>query len=101
MARHSQFNNIKHRKEAQDAVKGKVFTRHAKLIQVAVKEGGGIGDPTQNPTLRAAIENARKDNTPYANIERAIKKGTGEDKDSLQLQEVVYETIGPGDTALM
>ena len=86
---------------ANDAARGKVFTKHAKLITVAVREGGGSGDPDQNPSLRLAIDNAKKDNTPNANIERAIKKGTGEDKDSAQLYEVTYEAMGPGGTAFM
>lgn len=101
MSGHSKWHSIKHKKAANDAVKGKIFTKHAKLITVAVREGGGIGDPDKNPTLWLAIDNAKKDNTPNANIERAIKKGTGEDKDSVQLFEVVYEAIGPGGTAFM
>ena len=101
MAGHSKWANIKHKKAANDAKKGKVFTKHAKLIQIAVKEGGGSGDPTQNAALRLAIDNAKKDNTPNNNIERAIKKGTGEDKDAAQLFEVVYEAMAPGGTAVM
>lgn len=101
MSRHSKWNTIKHKKAAKDAVKGKVFTKYAKLITVAVREGGGSGDPDANPTLRLAIDNAKKDNMPSINIERAIKKGTGEDKDALQLHEVQYEAMGPGGTAFI
>jgi len=101
MSGHSKWHSIKHKKMANDAARGKVFTKHAKLITIAVREGGGSGDPDQNPSLRLAIENAKKDNTPNNNIERAIKKGTGEDKDAAQLYEVTYEAMGPGGTALM
>ncbi|MBT6068892.1 YebC/PmpR family DNA-binding transcriptional regulator [Candidatus Peregrinibacteria bacterium] len=101
MSGHSKWASIKHKKAATDAARGKIFTKHAKLITVAVKEGGGSGDPNTNSSLRLTIENAKKDNMPNNNIERAIKKGTGEDKDSVQLMEVVYEAIGPGGTALM
>ncbi len=101
MSGHSKWHSIKHKKAANDAARGKIFTKHAKLITIAVREGGGSGDPDKNPGLRLAIDNAKKDNTPNANIERAIKKGTGEDKDSVQLFEVVYEAVGPGGTAFM
>lgn len=101
MSGHSKWHSIKHKKAANDATRGKIFTKHAKLITVAVREGGGIGDPDKNPSLRLAIDNAKKDNTPNTNIERAIRKGTGEDKDDTQLYEVTYEAIGPGGTALM
>lgn len=99
MAGHSKWHNIKHRKAGVDAKRGKIFTRHAKLVQIAASEGGG--DPTMNPALRAAIDNARADNVPMDNIERAIKKGTGESKDSAKIEEVVYEGFGPGGVALL
>lgn len=98
MAGHSKWHNIKHRKAGVDAKRGKIFTRHAKLVQIAASEGGG--DPGMNPSLRAAIENARADNVPMDNIDRAIKKGTGESKDSAKIEEVFYEGFGPGGTAL-
>lgn len=101
MSGHSKWSTIKHKKAAKDSVKGKVFTKHAKLITVAVQDGGGVGDPSANPALRLAIDLAKKDNTPNTNIERAIKKGTGEDKDALQLYEVQYEAMGPGGTAFI
>ncbi|MBD3328154.1 YebC/PmpR family DNA-binding transcriptional regulator [Candidatus Peregrinibacteria bacterium] len=97
MAGHSKWHNIKHKKAAQDAKMGKIFTKHAKLIQIAASQGGG--DPTMNPALRAAVENAKADNVPTANIERAIKKGTGEGKDASQISEVLYEAFGPSGTA--
>ena len=75
MAGHSKWSNIKRRKFAQDAKRGKIFMRHARNIYVAAKEKGG--DPDMNPALRLAIEQARADNMPNDNIERAIKKATG------------------------
>lgn len=82
---------------AEDAKRGKIFTRHAKLVAIAARGGG---DPDMNPSLRMAIENARAENMPYDNIERAIKKGTGESKDAAQIEEVIYEGFGPGGVAL-
>lgn len=98
MSGHSKWHNIKHRKAGADAKRGKIFTRHAKLIQIAAASGGG--DPEMNPALRAAIDSARADNVPMDNIERAIKKGTGESKDAAQFEEVFYEGFGPGGVAL-
>lgn len=98
MSGHSKWHSIKHKKGAADAARGKVFTKHAKLITVAAREGG---DPDMNPALRSAIENARKDNMPNKNIERAIKKGTGEDKDGAQIEEFFYEGYGPEGIAMM
>ncbi|HDM08638.1 MAG TPA: YebC/PmpR family DNA-binding transcriptional regulator, partial [Candidatus Omnitrophica bacterium] len=76
MAGHSKWANIKYRKEAADAKKGKLFSKLAKEITVAAREGGG--DPEVNPRLRQAIEKAREANMPMDNVERAIKRGTGE-----------------------
>lgn len=98
MSGHSKWHNIKHRKAGVDAKRGKIFTRHAKLVQIAASEGGG--DPGMNASLRAAIENARADNVPMDNIDRAIKKGTGESKDNAQIEEVFYEGFAPGGTVL-
>ncbi|HAI98178.1 TPA: YebC/PmpR family DNA-binding transcriptional regulator [Candidatus Peribacteria bacterium] len=95
MSGHSKWANIRVRKTAEDARRGKVFTRHARLIEIAARGGG---DPTINNALRTAIENAREDNVPNANIERAVKKGSGELKGE-QMQEVVYECYGPGGVA--
>lgn len=98
MARHSHFANIKRWKDKVDAQRGKVFTVHARLIAVAAKNGG---DPSMNPTLRAAIDRAKAANVPNTNIERAIKKGTGEDKEGSVFEEVTYEAIGPGGSAFL
>lgn len=97
MSGHSKWSKIKRAKGATDAKRGKIFTRHAKLIQVAARGGG---DPSMNPMLRAAIDAARADNTPFDNIERAIKKGTGESKAGAQIEEVMYEGFGPGGVAI-
>jgi len=99
MSGHSKWASIKHKKGAADAKRGKVFTKHAKLIEIAAREGGG-GDPGMNPSLATAIENAKADNVPNANIERAVKKGTGELKGE-QTVEVIYEAYGPGGAALI
>ncbi|MBI2638305.1 YebC/PmpR family DNA-binding transcriptional regulator [Candidatus Peregrinibacteria bacterium] len=99
MARHSHWAQIKLKKGATDVKRGKTFTKHARLIELAARQGGG--DAAMNPGLRLAMENARADNLPRENIERAIKKGTGELKEGEQLQEVVYEGYAPGGVALL
>lgn len=96
MAGHSKWANIKHRKGAQDAKKGKIFSRLIKEITVAVKSGGP--DPDSNPRLRLAIQNARGQNMPKDNVDRAIKKASGED--ASQYQEVSYEGYGPDGAAI-
>lgn len=98
MSGHSKWHSIKHKKTANDSIKSKIFTKHAKLIAIASREGG---DPLKNPSLKLAIENAKSDNTPNANIERAIKKGTGEDKNSNILMELTYEGYGPEGIAIL
>ena len=98
MSGHSKWHSIKHKKGAIDAERGKIFTRHANLITLAARNGG---DPNMNPTLRLAIENAKKENVPNSNIDRAIKRGTGELKDSAKFEEVVYEGYGPAGTAVI
>ena len=98
MARHSHWANIKKKKGAADALKGKALTLHAKLIEIAAKKGG---DPGMNPALRSAIDKAKADNVPNANIERAIKRGTGEDKDATVLQEITYEAFGPAGSVFL
>lgn len=97
MSGHSKWHSIKHKKAAEDAKKGKIFTKHAKLIAIAARGGG---DPVMNPSLRLAIDNARAENMPRENIERAIKKGTGEGKDAVVMEEIFYEGFGPGGAAL-
>lgn len=98
MARHSKWAKIKRAKAVTDSKRGKIFTKHAKLIAVAARSGG---DMEMNPSLRAAVENARADNMPFDNIERAIKKGTGEAKAGMQIEEVIYEGFAPGGVALL
>lgn len=98
MSGHSKWANIRVKKTAQDAKRGKVFTRHARLIEIAARAGGG--EPGSNPSLRTAIENAKADSVPNVNIERAIKKGTGAGKGE-QMKEVTYAAMGPGGTAYL
>jgi len=98
MAGHSKWKNIQHRKGAADAKRGAVFTKLAKEIMVAAKLGGG--DETANPRLRTAVLKARQSSMPKDNIERAIKKGTGE-LEGVTYEEGVYEGYGPGGIAIM
>ncbi len=97
MSGHNKWANIKHRKMAQDAKRSKIFTKLIREIIVAAREGGG--DPDKNPRLRAAIERARAANMPKENIERAIKRGTGELEGEI-LYEITYEAYAPGGVAL-
>ncbi len=98
MSGHSKWANIKHRKGAQDAKRGQLFSKLAKEITVAAKIGGG--NPENNVRLRVAIERARQANMPLENIERAIKRGTGE-LEGVSYEEVVYEGYGPGGVAIL
>lgn len=98
MSGHSKWANIKHRKGAVDAKRGKIFTRLIKEITVAAKIGGG--DPAGNPRLRSAIASAKSENMPKDNIERAIKKGTGE-LEGVEYIEITYEGYGPGGVAIL
>lgn len=98
MAGHSKWANIRHRKNAQDAKRGKVFTKLIREITVSAKMGGG--DPSNNPRLRAAMDNALSNNMTKDTIERAIKRGAGGD-DAGDLDELVYEGYGPGGVAVM
>lgn len=97
MSGHSKWHSIKHKKGAADAQRGKIFTKHAKLISIVARHGA---DPDTNPSLRAAIDNAKADNVPNTNIDRAIKKGSGQDKDATNYEELFYEGFGPAGTAL-
>ncbi|MDZ7808727.1 MAG: YebC/PmpR family DNA-binding transcriptional regulator [Gracilimonas sp.] len=97
MAGHSKWANIRHKKAKEDAKRSKVFTKHIKEITVAAREGGG--DPDGNPRLSLAIDNAKADNVPKDNIERAIKRGTGEDSDGAAYEEATFEGYGPGGIA--
>ncbi len=96
MAGHSKWANIKHRKGRQDAKRGKIFTRIAKEITIAAREGGG--DPDMNPRLRLAMQNGRANNMPADNITRAIKKGTGE-IEGVTYEEYTYEGYAPNGVA--
>jgi YebC/PmpR family DNA-binding regulatory protein len=98
MAGHSKWANIKHRKAAQDAKRGKIFTRLAREITVAARDGGG--DPEYNFALRLAIDRAKAANMPNDNIERAIKRGTGELAGG-ELEEILYEAYGPHGVAML
>jgi len=99
MAGHSKWANIKHRKAAQDAKKGKIFTKIAKELTVAAKLGQS-GDPEFNPRLRLALDKAKAANMPKDNVERAIKKGLGEG-DGSNYEDVIYEGYGPGGVAIL
>src|SRR5512132_525514 len=99
MAGHSKWASIKHRKKAVDAKRGKLFTKLARAIQVAAREGGG--DPDGNPALALAIQKARDASMPKDNIERAIAKGTGADSDADAFEQVSYEGYGPGGVAIL
>ena len=98
MAGHSKWANIKHRKAAADARKGKVYTKVARELESAARQGGG--DPESNYTLRLVIDKAKAVNMPNDNIDRAIKRGTGELQGDA-LEEIYYEGYGPNGTAIM
>jgi len=95
---HSKWSTIKRKKGANDAKRGKIFTKLIKEITVAARMGGG--DPDGNPRLRTAINAAKAENMPKENIERAIKKGTGE-LEGVAYEEIVYEGYGPGGVAVI
>jgi YebC/PmpR family DNA-binding regulatory protein len=97
MAGHSKWANIRHKKAKEDAKRSKIFTKHIKEITVAAREGGG--DVDGNPRLSLAIENAKADNVPKDNIERAIKRGTGDDTGGASYEETTFEGYGPGGIA--
>ena len=98
MSGHSKWSSIKHKKGAADAKRGKIFTKLIKEITVAARMGGS-GDPDANPRLRTAIAAAKNENMPKDNIERAIKKGTGE-LEGVSYEESTYEGYGPGGAAV-
>src|ERR671935_1978394 len=99
MAGHSKWAGIKHKKAIVDARRGKLFTKLARAITVAAKEGGG--DPEGNPALQLAIQKAKDASMPKDNIERAIAKGTGAGADAEKFEDVLYEGYGPGGVALL
>lgn len=98
MSGHNKWANIKVRKGAMDKKRGKVFSKMAKFIEISARKGG---DPVTNPSLRMAVDKARSYNMPNDNIQRAIKKGTGENKDGTQLEEIMYEAYGPEGSQLI
>ena len=98
MSGHSKWSTIKHKKGALDAKRGKLFTKLSKEIIVAAREGS---DPEMNFRLRLAIQNAKDSNMPSDNIERSIKKGSGEDESGATYEEITYEGYGPGGTAFI
>jgi YebC/PmpR family DNA-binding regulatory protein len=98
MSGHSKWSTIKHKKGAADAKRGKIFTRILKEMTVAARLGGG--DPAGNPRLRAAVAEAKANNMPKDNIDRAIKRGTGE-LEGATYEEITYEGYGPGGVAII
>jgi YebC/PmpR family DNA-binding regulatory protein len=98
MSGHSKWHTIKHKKGAADAKRGKIFTRLIKELTVAARGGGG--DPDMNPRLRTIIAEAKASNMPRENIERAIRRGTGEEP-GVSYEEIMYEAYGPGGVAVL
>jgi YebC/PmpR family DNA-binding regulatory protein len=99
MSGHSHWATIKRKKGAADAKKGKIFTRLAREIALAAREGGG--DPSMNVRLELAMDKAKAANMPKDSIDRAIKRGTGEDKEGEEFEEIIYEGYAPNGVALM
>ena len=99
MSGHSKWKTIKHQKGVADARKGQLFTRLAREIAIAAREGGGSLE--SNFRLRLAVDKARSNSMPKDNIERAIKRGTGEDKDAAAFESVMYEGYGPHGAGLL
>jgi YebC/PmpR family DNA-binding regulatory protein len=99
MSGHSKWSSIKHKKAATDAKRGKVFTKLARAITVAARDGGG--DPDGNPALATAIQKARDASMPKDNIQRAVDRGTGEGADAAAIESVVFEGYGPGGAAVL
>ncbi|MBN1876292.1 MAG: YebC/PmpR family DNA-binding transcriptional regulator [Anaerolineae bacterium] len=100
MSGHSHWATIRRKKESNDAKRGAVFTKLAREIVIAVREGGG-GDPDSNIHLRMVLDKARSMGMPKGNIDRAIKRGTGEDKDAAEIIEMTYEGYGPNGVAIL
>ena len=98
MSGHNKWSTIRHKKGAADAKRGKIFTKLIKEITVAARLGGA--DPDGNPRLRAVIDKAKSENMPKENVERAIKKGTGE-LEGVSYEEISYEGYGPGGAAVL
>src|SRR5450755_3197729 len=99
MSGHSKWSKVKRFKGAIDAKRGQIFSKLSKEISIAAKTGGG--DPDSNPRLRSAIQTARAQSMPNDNVERAIKRGTGEGSEAQHFDEIVYEGYGPGGVAVI
>lgn len=99
MSGHSKWSSIKHKKGAADAKRGKLFSKLARAIIVAARDGGG--DPDNNPTLATAIQKAREASMPKENIQRAIDRGTGAGADGAAIESILYEGYGPGGVAIL
>ena len=99
MSGHSKWSSIKHKKGAADAKRGKLFTKLARAITVAAREGGG--NPDANATLATAVQKAKDQSMPKDNIQRAIDRGTGEGADGVAIERILYEGYGPGGTAVL
>lgn len=99
MSGHSKWSSIKHKKGAADAKRGKLFTKLARAITVAARDGGG--EPENNPALATAVQKARDASMPKDNIQRAIDRGTGVGADAEAIERVVFEGYGPGGTAVL
>jgi YebC/PmpR family DNA-binding regulatory protein len=99
MSGHSKWSSIKHKKGAADAKRGKLFSKLARAIIVAARDGGG--DPEHNPTLATAIQKARDVSMPKENIQRAIDRGTGAGADGAAIERILYEGYGPGGVAIL
>ena len=99
MSGHSKWSSIKHKKGAADAKRGKLFTKLARAITVAARDGGG--DPDGNPALATAVQKARDASMPKDNIQRAIDRGTGAGADAAAIERVVFEGYGPGGAAIL
>ncbi|MEA1909882.1 MAG: YebC/PmpR family DNA-binding transcriptional regulator [Patescibacteria group bacterium] len=98
MSGHSKWSTIKRKKGAADAKRGAIFTKMAKIIEVAARSGA---DPSMNFKLKLAIQRAKAANMPSINIDKAIRKGSGQDKEASQLEEISYEGMGPGNVAVI
>ena len=99
MSGHSKWSSIKHKKGAADAKRGKLFTKLARAITIAARDGGG--NPDANPALALAVQKARDASMPKDNIQRAIDRGTGEGADAAAIESVTYEGYGPGGAAIL
>lgn len=99
MSGHSHWAGIKHKKAIMDAKRANIFTKFGRLITIAAREGGG--NPEMNFKLKITIDQARSVNMPKENIDRAIKRGTGELKDGAAIEEIIYEAYGPGNVAML